>query len=81
MAFAFLAATPPTRVSRITANGADVVSYLAAVVTVMPLYDLAHPSRSPFPHLRDVFAAARRAGHPLSLRVGHARLWRSDADP
>jgi hypothetical protein len=58
MASAFFGAIPQTRVSGKTAGGADVVSYLAAVVTVMPLYVLAHRRRSPLPpHLRDVFAA------------------------
>jgi hypothetical protein len=48
MAFAFFGAIPLTRVSSKTAGGADVVSYLAAVVTVMPLYVLARlPTNAP----------------------------------
>ena len=60
MAGVFSEARPLTRVWSNTASGADVVSYLAAVVTVMPLYVLAQPEQKPpFPHLRDVFTAAR----------------------
>ena len=51
MAGAFSEATPLTRVWSNTAGGADVVSSLAAVVTVMPLYVLAQPEQKPpFPH-------------------------------
>jgi len=47
MAVVFFGARPLTRVSSKTGSGADVISSLAAVVTVMPLYVLAHRSRSP----------------------------------
>ena len=38
---AFSEVTPPTRVWNNTHGGADAISFLAAVFTVMPLYDLA----------------------------------------
>jgi hypothetical protein len=41
MAFAFSEVTPPTRVWSNTDGGADEILFLAAVFTVMPLYDLA----------------------------------------
>jgi hypothetical protein len=46
MAVVFSAARPLTRVWSNTVGGADVVSYLAAVVTVMPLYVVAWEGRS-----------------------------------
>jgi len=42
VAVAFFGARPLTRVWSNTGSGADAVSSLAAVITVKPLYDLAH---------------------------------------
>jgi hypothetical protein len=54
MAVAFFGAIPLTRVSNKTGIGADVVSCLAAVVTVMPLYVAATPGpEAPFPSSED----------------------------
>ncbi len=76
MAVLLSGADPQTRVWNKTEDCADgESSCLAAVVTVVSLYVLAHSDQKPpFPHLTDVFAAARSG-------QGRAGVWRGEAHP